>query len=285
MYFYLYKITNLINDKIYIGVHKTENLNDGYMGSGKILKFAIKKYGLENFYKEIIQFFESEEEMFLAESLLVDETFCKDLNTYNLKQGGSGGWNFINSSRKNLYGKNGQLNFGLKNLCKGTELKEKLLSKNLYIEWKQKISDSLKKRWAIRTPPFTGKNHSEESRKKISRSKKGMYKGRLNPNFNHCWIYNLDFKKSLSIKKEELNEYLDLGWKKGRVIDFDKFEIKTHKTSKKQKKIPEYQKDIYSHYLSSKSLRETAKFFGISHVMVFKIKNKIERFRNQIYSE
>lgn len=71
-YHYIYKITNLINGKIYIGQHTTSNLDDGYMGSGKILIRAIKKYGIENFRKEIQGFYEDIDELNYMERLFVD---------------------------------------------------------------------------------------------------------------------------------------------------------------------------------------------------------------------
>jgi hypothetical protein len=64
MYYIVYKITNLINEKYYIGCHQTDNLDDGYFGSGVYLKRAINKYGVDNFHKEILFFCQNEEEMF-----------------------------------------------------------------------------------------------------------------------------------------------------------------------------------------------------------------------------
>ena len=55
MHYTVYKTTNLINNKIYIGQHITNNLDDGYLGSGKNLKHDIKKYGKENFTISVIE--------------------------------------------------------------------------------------------------------------------------------------------------------------------------------------------------------------------------------------
>lgn len=53
-YYTIYQITNLVNNKIYVGCHKTNDINDEYMGSGKYLIAAQQKYGMENFKKEIL---------------------------------------------------------------------------------------------------------------------------------------------------------------------------------------------------------------------------------------
>jgi len=92
MYYTIYKTTNLINGKYYIGKHQTKDLNDGYFGSGHLIKRAIDKYGIENFTKEILFVFDNEQEMNDKEKELV----VVSEETYNLCPGGKGGFGYIN---------------------------------------------------------------------------------------------------------------------------------------------------------------------------------------------
>jgi hypothetical protein len=87
-YYILYETTNLINGKRYRGIHKTENLDDGYLGSGYALLESIKKYGKENFSREILEFCDSYDELIEVEKIYVDEQWVKDKFNYNLKTGG-----------------------------------------------------------------------------------------------------------------------------------------------------------------------------------------------------
>ena len=93
-YYTIYKVTNKINGKFYIGKHQTKKLNDHYYGSGKKLLAAIKKYGKENFSKEILFVFETEQEMNDKEKELITEEFVKRPDTYNVGVGGEGGPHF-----------------------------------------------------------------------------------------------------------------------------------------------------------------------------------------------
>ncbi len=94
MRYTIYKTTNRLNNKFYIGKHQTENPNDSYLGSGKALLAAIKLYGRENFQKEILFDFDNELDMNLKERELITEEFVKLENTYNLGIGGEGGPQF-----------------------------------------------------------------------------------------------------------------------------------------------------------------------------------------------
>jgi len=102
----VYKTTNLINGKFYIGVDS--NNDPKYLGSGKLLKKAISKYGTHNFLKEIIREFTTSHEAFLYEASLIEELDAiNSKDYYNIKPGGRGGHNNYDYSGKNnpMYGK------------------------------------------------------------------------------------------------------------------------------------------------------------------------------------
>lgn len=97
MTFYtVYRTQNLANGKYYFGVHKTKNPYDEYLGSGVVLKRAIAKYGEWLFIKNVCFIYDNAEEAFAKEFELI-ETYRNDQLCYNLRQGGSGGFDWINA--------------------------------------------------------------------------------------------------------------------------------------------------------------------------------------------
>ena len=90
MYGYIYITTNLINDKVYIGQHKGSELDTKYIGSGKILKQAINKYGRENFKTEILFFCEDNNNLNEKEIETISQYKDKGFNLYNITTGGEG---------------------------------------------------------------------------------------------------------------------------------------------------------------------------------------------------
>jgi len=87
-YYIIYKITNLINNRYYIGRHSTNNLDDGYLGFGKAILNAIKKYGKENFKKEILAETTDSQKLWELESQIVNEQVVNDSLSYNMTYGG-----------------------------------------------------------------------------------------------------------------------------------------------------------------------------------------------------
>lgn len=104
MYHTIYLITNKINGKKYLGKHSTLDLYDSYMGSGKLIRFALEKYGIQNFEKEILFVFNNEEDMEAKEKELINESIIQSDMFYNLAPGGQGGnvLAFADDKRKKL---------------------------------------------------------------------------------------------------------------------------------------------------------------------------------------
>ena len=87
-FYILYKTTNLFNNKTYIGIHKTNNIDDGYLGSGLALLIAVNKYGRDNFKRDILEYCKSYDELLELEKIYVNEIWVRDKSNYNLKTGG-----------------------------------------------------------------------------------------------------------------------------------------------------------------------------------------------------
>ena len=218
MFYTIYKVTHKISGKHYIGAHKTKNLDDGYMGSGKYLKAAIEKHGLSNFSKEILHVFDNPQEMFAKEAELVNAEFLSEANTYNLKVGGFGGWDYANSQdicfRSERSKNNIRKAIATIQERYGVNTPAKLPSV------KHKISSTITKQYKCgRKSTFTGqefkgKSHSEES-KEIMRAKAKLRTGEKNSSFGTMWITNPTTNES---KKMQKNEKLPSGWVKGRKL-------------------------------------------------------------------
>lgn len=100
-YHFIYKTTCSVNGKYYYGMHSTDNLDDGYVGSGTRLWHSIRKHGIENFKLKILEFCSDRETLKKREAELITEDMLQDQMCMNLTLGGGGGWETVNKNPKN----------------------------------------------------------------------------------------------------------------------------------------------------------------------------------------
>lgn len=174
MYGYVYLTTDLTNNKIYVGQHKSEKFDESYLGSGQIIRAKIKKYGKENFSCEILEKCDTEQQLNDREIYWIKELNSRDLSVgYNIATGGT-------------FGDSG---YHLEMLGKHQSEKQKRITSEY---WKTHT-------W------------SEESRKKLSKSKIGNRNAAGNIGYIHIFKDDVEIK----VKENELQSYLDDGWKRG----------------------------------------------------------------------
>ena len=232
MFYTIYQTLDNTNGYIYIGKHQTSNINDSYLGSGDRLRHAIKKHGIENFIKTILFVFNTEQEMNDKEKELVTAEFCLREDTYNICEGGQGGFGYINDGSethilrtrrggKASYQKN---KHKLELWSKSDRNKEYLIKNNINRSGGKasaKAKNNMKlsalkreKRYWIEKDG----NRTTILEKDIDRYKQNGYiilrekNEELKP---EVWINNGNINKL--IKKEEYDHYTSIGFKRGRL--------------------------------------------------------------------
>lgn len=245
MFYTIYKITNKINGKIYIGKHQTENINDDYLGSGHHIKAAVKKYGRSNFTKEILHVFDNEEQMDKMEILIVNEDFIKRKDVYNISVGGEGGPKFrgkhhtdetkrklsIISQKPKTYSKESKQRLidAIKNREITNDTRRKLSEKatNRYnsIDSEIKRKDmsekvksaydndtSLRIKASDRMKSIQLREGHRENLSKVMREKYAKKFSEM------IWVRNTKTLETFRIHKDLLNEYIEKGFERGRLL-------------------------------------------------------------------
>ena len=222
-HYLIYQIRNKLNGMIYIGQHQTENVNDGYMGSGILITRAIEKYGLENFEKTNLFECKSEAEMNAKEAEIVNKDFIARDDVYNMAIGG-----FNWSSANKRYTKERRSADMKKFFDSMTDDERKhyfQLKTKLYYEWWNNLSECQKSEFSDKVSNgiknhikkygalFANHKHSDETKNKISAAKKGKCCGKANSMHGKIWICN---DKTHESKTHLSSLPIPEGWRKGR---------------------------------------------------------------------
>ena len=234
MFGYIYKTTNLVNGKIYVGKHRAPQLDESYLGSGIHLSNAVNYYGRENFIVEMIDTATSLAELNDKEKFYIQELNARDPSIgYNIACGGDGGqegltYKHTEEAKQKIRDswktrshtlsveERAKISSGYANMPedkkkeRSEKLKTTLSGRSLPEDVKRKIGNSI--RGQKRTPEqIANMCKAQQNRPPLSEKTKEhlrtVGKGRI-------WI-NKDGVSKM-IYPEELVSYVDSGWNKGR---------------------------------------------------------------------
>lgn len=235
MYGYIYKTTNLINSKIYVGQKKSKKFIKSYKGSGVNIKRAIKKYGIDNFHVEIIQWCETKEDLDLKEKYWIKKLKSQWAfgNGYNITDGGEFGDTFthltpeererrVQTHRDNnilpewteerrikqskMFSGKGNPMYGVESPMKNKKLPayriEQLRKQATGVihsdKTKEKIKKSQQDRW---------KNKTQEEKNESTKHLKEWYENNPRPQNKKVYVYKNDELFKTFVNKKECIEY------------------------------------------------------------------------------
>lgn len=243
-------------------MHSTNNLEDGYMGSGTRLRHSLRKYGKDNHVKEILEFFNSREELAKREAEIVNLVLIQEELCMNLTIGGLGA-GFMDNEHMMKCSRAGNKAF-----------KEKLATDKVFREAKSiKSSENTKKGMAegkIKPIDYSwlGKKHSKETIKLLCEVKKGTGTSVNNSQYGTCWITKEGLNKK--IKKDDLGSHLNEGWVKGRFTEIKGEMVNNSKLTNND--VIEIKKLLAMNELSQGKI---GKLFNVTQETISKINRKL----------
>ncbi len=208
---YIYKTICLVTGKYYIGMHSTDNLQDGYKGSGKVLWYSIRKYGKENHSVEILEFVSDRKLLILREEEIVTKEIVSDPMCMNIREGGKGGWDHLTKEQLANASKLGTASF-----------KEKMKDPSFNEDHRNKTSDGAKasyKNGRVRTGWNVDSSNAwtEKVRQKRAETRQARKFQQGENNSQHgikrAWVNKDSINKK--IKRELLESFLNDGWSLG----------------------------------------------------------------------
>ncbi len=273
-HYLVYKTTCLVNGKIYIGQHQTYDPDDEYLGSGRDLKEDIRKFGSENFKREILFDFDNFTDMDNKEKELVTEEFVNREDTYNVRLGGQNvDWHELE--------KLGMIKHTREHAIHAVKFFVERLKTDLAFREKYcRHQSEIMRRFCSEHPEITnrfrhiwcGKSHSEETKRKISIANSLNHFGENNANYGNRWVSDIFNEICYTQNKSIPLEDYQLAT---RIQDFEKYKLEQAEVKMEQVNKIEHQKRL-------KELRQT--FFSAFYDEYLKtgFKNMCQKFGIQI---
>jgi hypothetical protein len=198
LYYIIYRTTNNVNGKFYCGKHQTQDLDDGYLGSGKLLQRAIKKHGRENFTREIVMLCRSVDIMNeMEEYLSIKENWVGNAQCYNMRHGGDGGFDHVHRDPALLEKR--------KKNSAAAAARRPYLDTTVY--WTEDIRRETIERARRNGVASKGSKRSDEFKQYLS----GLGAGSNNSQYGTCWCVRND-AVDLSSRQKFRKDAIPDGW-------------------------------------------------------------------------
>lgn len=193
---FIYRTTCLITNRFYLGMHSTDDLNDGYLGSGRRIVRSISKHGVDNHIREILDILPDRKSLREREKQIITDELLNDPLCMNLARGGEGGWDYINENHLSPVHDRSHPSY------------EKMVAgipqANRHPSRKETNIKNLK-------GGMKGKHHSECAKQNMSIAQMG----KKNSQFGTVWMTHPDHG-SRKFAKDAIDVQITLGWRLGR---------------------------------------------------------------------